>query len=76
MKTIVTVPSSKMSATGVFPGFDNYRTTTLYIEFYNAVTKTPITRLRVIGDLKNSTFSDAVYWTLEDFYYITEVMEG
>lgn len=76
MKANVTLPSRIMKADGVFPGFDNYRATTLFVEIYNAVTKTPITRLRVMGDLKKSKLGDAMYWTLEDFYYITEVTEG
>lgn len=76
MKAIVTMPSNKMEATGIFPGFDNRYATTLYFEFYNAVTKTPITRLRNLGDLRYTIFSDAIHWTLEDFYHITEVTEG
>lgn len=76
MKAIVTMPPNRMEATGVFPGFDNRYKATLYIEFYNAATKTPITRLRNLGDLRYTIFSHLSGMTLEDFYYITEVTEG
>lgn len=76
MKAMITMPSHKMEATCVFRGFDNHCSTTLYMEFLNAVTKTPVTRLRNLGDLRYTFFSHLSGMTLEDFYHITEVTEG
>ena len=76
MKATINMPSHKMEATGIFKGFDNRMAATLYIEFLNAVTKVPVTRLRILGDLKNGNLYSIANMTLEDFYYITEVTEG